>query len=97
MKIFIVFFNFRNFIYLIKCKHFCFRFNSPPNLKTATQLSRTQLKLQLMREQALQEQEKRQVQEKAEREQRPVASAMRVPLHSFAVDVPPQVLQVGRF
>lgn len=68
---------------------------SPPNLKTATPLSRTQLKLQLMREQALQEQERRQAQEKAAREkEKPAASAMRVPLHSIAVDVPPQVLQV---
>lgn len=51
-----------------------------------------------MREQALQEQERRQAQEKAARErEKPIASAMRVPLHSIAVDVPPQVLQVNRF
>ncbi|RZC32019.1 microphthalmia-associated transcription factor [Asbolus verrucosus] len=70
---------------------------SPPNLKTATPLSRTQLKLQLMRDQALMEQE-RQAQERARQaqvmQQRPPASAMKVPLHSLAVDVPPQVLQV---
>ncbi|KRT83672.1 hypothetical protein AMK59_3881 [Oryctes borbonicus] len=72
---------------------------SPPNLKTATLESRTQLKLQLMREQALQEQERRQAQERAQRaqeqqqqQQRPTAPAVRVPLHS--IDVPPQVLQV---
>lgn len=48
-----------------------------------------------MREQALQEQERRQAQEKAARErERPTPSIMRVPLHSIAVDVPPQVLQV---
>ncbi|XP_063928219.1 transcription factor EC isoform X2 [Zophobas morio] len=76
---------------------------SPPNLKTATPLSRTQLKLQLMRDQALMEQE-RQAQERARQAQaqaqaqamqpRPPATAMKVPLHSLAVDVPPQVLQV---
>ncbi|XP_044257436.1 transcription factor EC isoform X2 [Tribolium madens] len=72
---------------------------SPPNLKTATPLSRTQLKLQLMRDQALMEQE-RQAQERARQaqaqamQQRPPASAMKVPLHSLAVEVPPQVLQV---
>lgn len=50
-----------------------------------------------MREQALQEQERRQTQERAQKEQeqqRPPPAAMRVPLHSIAVDVPPQVLQV---
>ncbi|CAH1377656.1 hypothetical protein MTP99_019051 [Tenebrio molitor] len=74
---------------------------SPPNLKTATPLSRTQLKLQLMRDQALMEQE-RQAQERARQaqaqaqqmQQRPAVAAMKVPLHSLAVDVPPQVLQV---
>lgn len=77
---------------------------SPPNLKTATPCSRTQLKQQLMREQALQEQERRQAQERAqkmqEQQQRPpppTPVAMRVPLHSIAVDVPPQVLQVCYF
>lgn len=53
-----------------------------------------------MREQALQEQERRQAQERAQKEQeqqqRPPPAAMRVPLHSIAVDVPPQVLQVRR-
>lgn len=52
-----------------------------------------------MREQALQEQERREAQEKAQRaaqeQQRPPATAMRVPLHSIALDVPPQVLQVS--
>ncbi|KAK4871737.1 hypothetical protein RN001_015861 [Aquatica leii] len=70
---------------------------SPPNLKTATPLSRTQLKQQLMREQALQEQERREAREKAQKasqeNQKNVAPAMRVP-YSIAVDVPPQVLQV---
>lgn len=71
-------------------------------MKTATPVSRTQLKLQLMREQALQEQERRQAQERAQRaqeqqqqQQRPAAPAVRVPLHSIALDVPPQVLQVS--
>lgn len=70
---------------------------SPPNLKTATPLSRTQLKQQLMREQALQEQERREAIEKAQRAsqeaQKPIQTATRLP-YSIAVDVPPQVLQV---
>lgn len=69
---------------------------SPPNLKTVTPLSRTQLKQQLMREQALQEQERREAIEKAQRAARdiqPIQPDMRVP-YSIALDVPPQVLQV---
>lgn len=54
-----------------------------------------------MRDQALQEQERRQAQERAQRaqeqQQRPSAPAVRVPLHSIALDVPPQVLQVSTF
>lgn len=54
--------------------------------------------MQLMRDQAIMEQERREAQEKAMRamqeQQRPPATAMRVPLHSIALDVPPQVLQV---
>lgn len=53
-----------------------------------------------MREQALQEQERRLAQERAQKEQeqqRPPPAAMRVPLHSISVDVPPQVLQVLTF
>jgi hypothetical protein len=54
-----------------------------------------------MRDQALMEQE-RQAQERARQaqaqaqqmQQRPAVAAMKVPLHSLAVDVPPQVLQV---
>lgn len=53
-----------------------------------------------MRDQALMEQQ-RQAQERAahaqaiqQQQQRPLVSAMKVPLHSLAVDVPPQVLQV---
>ncbi|XP_018332309.1 transcription factor EC [Agrilus planipennis] len=70
----------------------------PPTLKTSTPLSRTQLKLQLMREQALQEQERREAQDRAQKaaqeQQRPPAAAVKVPLHSIALDVPPQVFQV---
>lgn len=76
-------------------------FYSPPNLKTATPLSRTQLKLQLMREQALQEQQRRQAQEKAQKDAqmqyKPASPIMRVPLHSIPVEVPPQILQVHPF
>ncbi|XP_017769301.1 PREDICTED: microphthalmia-associated transcription factor isoform X2 [Nicrophorus vespilloides] len=68
---------------------------SPPNLKTVNPLSRTQLKLQLMREQAMQEQERKQNQERMEKsQQQEQMSSMRVPLHNIAVEVPPQVLQV---
>lgn len=67
---------------------------SPPSFKTATQLSRTQLKLQLMREQ-LQEQERREAAAHARRP--PPAPALRVPvqIQSIGIDVPPQVLKVN--
>ncbi|XP_046619284.1 microphthalmia-associated transcription factor isoform X2 [Neodiprion virginianus] len=68
----------------------------PPTFKTATPTSRTQLRLQLMREQ-LQEQERREA-EHQQRFSRPVAAAPRpvppTPLSTIGVDVPPQVLQV---
>lgn len=83
---------------LCVCFYVMLVYYSPPTFKTLTPLSRTQLKQQLMRDQALQEQERRQLQERAQKalEQRPAAAtAMRVPLHSIAVDVPPQVLQVS--
>lgn len=70
---------------------FCY---SPPSFKTATQLSRTQLKLQLMRDQ-LQEQERREAEQRAAHVRRPPpAPALKVPLQSIGIDVPPQVLQV---
>ncbi|XP_072757210.1 transcription factor Mitf isoform X5 [Anoplolepis gracilipes] len=70
----------------------------PPTFKTATPTSRTQLKLQLMREQ-LQEQERRQAEfRQSLQQQRPAAAPPRpVPptsLPTIGVDVPPQVLQV---
>ncbi|XP_076760411.1 transcription factor Mitf isoform X2 [Xylocopa sonorina] len=70
----------------------------PPTFKTATPTSRTQLKLQLMREQ-LQEQERREAELRQNlQQQRPTAAPPRpVPstsLSSIGVDVPPQVLQV---
>nr|XP_022915150.1 transcription factor EB [Onthophagus taurus] len=67
---------------------------SPPNLKTATPVSRTQLKLQLMREQALQQEERLRAEQQRREAQRPPAPAVKVPIHSIALDVPPQVLQV---
>lgn len=71
---------------------------SPPTFKTATPTSRTQLKLQLMREQ-LQEQERRQAEfRQSLQQQRPAAALPRpvppTPLPTIGVDVPPQVLQV---
>ncbi|XP_029034171.2 uncharacterized protein LOC114871845 isoform X2 [Osmia bicornis bicornis] len=71
----------------------------PPTFKTATPTSRTQLKLQLMREQ-LQEQERREAEfRQSLQQQRPAAAPPRpVPttasLSTIGVDVPPQVLQV---
>lgn len=72
--------------------------DSPPTFKTATPTSRTQLKLQLMREQ-LQEQERREAEFRQNLEQqRPTAAPPRpvpsAPLSTIGVDVPPQVLQV---
>lgn len=74
---------------------------SPPTFKTATPTSRTQLKLQLMREQ-LQEQERREAEFRQNlQQQRPTAAPPRpVPstsLSTIGVDVPPQVLQVRSF
>lgn len=71
---------------------------SPPTFKTATPTSRTQLKLQLMREQ-LQEQERREAEFRQNlQQQRPAAAPPRpvppTPLPTIGVDVPPQVLQV---
>ncbi|XP_060818394.1 microphthalmia-associated transcription factor isoform X1 [Bombus pascuorum] len=70
----------------------------PPTFKTATPTSRTQLKLQLMREQ-LQEQERREAEFRQNlQQQRPTTAPPRpVPtttLSTIGVDVPPQVLQV---
>ncbi|KAK9889173.1 hypothetical protein WA026_004454 [Henosepilachna vigintioctopunctata] len=72
----------------------------PPNLKTATPLSRTQLKLQLMRDHSLLEKE-RQMQAEAQRLQQEQHNchqqktpAARVPIHNLPLDVPAQVLQV---
>ncbi|XP_020294650.1 microphthalmia-associated transcription factor [Pseudomyrmex gracilis] len=70
----------------------------PPTFKTATPTSRTQLKLQLMREQ-LQEQERRQAEfRQSLQQQRPAAASPKpvppTPLPTIGVDVPPQVLQV---
>ncbi|XP_057323207.1 transcription factor EC isoform X3 [Microplitis mediator] len=71
---------------------------SPPTFKTATPTSRTQLKLQLMREQ-LQEQERREAEfRQSLQQQKPIAATPKpVPgaqLTTIGVDVPPQVLQV---
>ncbi|XP_032677455.1 transcription factor EC isoform X2 [Odontomachus brunneus] len=70
----------------------------PPTFKTATPTSRTQLKLQLMREQ-LHEQERREAEfRQSLQQQRPAAAPPRpvppTPLPTIGVDVPPQVLQV---
>lgn len=75
---------------------------STPNLKTTNPLSRTQLKLQLMRDHAILEQQ-RQAQErmqKATQQQterphnsKPIPPSVKVPLQSLA-NVPPQILQV---
>ncbi|XP_076676343.1 transcription factor Mitf isoform X2 [Andrena cerasifolii] len=70
----------------------------PPTFKTATPTSRTQLKLQLMREQ-LQEQERRESEfrQNLQLHRPPAAPPRPVPpaaLSTIGVDVPPQVLQV---
>ncbi|XP_066259099.1 transcription factor EC [Euwallacea similis] len=70
---------------------------STPNLKTSTLQTRTQLKLQLMRDQALEQQKRtaeRQRQQEVKQSQRPPPIPVKVPLHTLAVDVPPQVLEV---
>ncbi|KAH1029904.1 hypothetical protein HUJ05_003054 [Dendroctonus ponderosae] len=69
-----------------------------PNLKTSTPQTRTQLKLQLMRDHAILEQQRqtaeRQRQQELKQSQRPSPAPVKVPLHTLAVDVPPQVLEV---
>ncbi|XP_018578937.1 transcription factor EC [Anoplophora glabripennis] len=76
---------------------------STPNLKTTNPLSRTQLKLQLMRDQAILQQQ-RQAQDRIERppqpqkelpphNSKPIPPPVKVPLHSLT-SVPLQVLQV---
>ncbi|KAJ8918758.1 hypothetical protein NQ315_015078, partial [Exocentrus adspersus] len=73
---------------------------STPNLKTANPLSRTQLKLQLMRDHAILEQQ-RQIQERLLTTPQPEKDgvqhsprqSIKVPLQTLA-NVPPQVLQV---
>ncbi|ENN74257.1 hypothetical protein D910_03530, partial [Dendroctonus ponderosae] len=71
---------------------------STPNLKTSTPQTRTQLKLQLMRDHAILEQQRqtaeRQRQQELKQSQRPSPAPVKVPLHTLAVDVPPQVLEV---
>ncbi|CAH1121070.1 unnamed protein product [Ceutorhynchus assimilis] len=71
---------------------------STPNLKTTTPQTRTQLKLQLMRDQAILEQQRqiaeRQRQQEIKQSQRPPPAPVKVPLHTLAVEVPPQVLEV---
>ncbi|XP_060537287.1 transcription factor EC [Cylas formicarius] len=74
---------------------------SRPNLKTTTLQTRTQLKLQLMRDHAILEQQKQAARrQRAQQElqqtqsQRPPPVPVKVPLHSIARDVPPQVLEV---
>ncbi|XP_071439256.1 transcription factor EC isoform X2 [Hetaerina americana] len=67
----------------------------PPTFKTVVPTSRTQMKLQLMREQ-LQEQERREAEAKALEKRPPAATALKVPLNvqTIGVEVPPQVLKV---
>lgn len=67
--------------------------HSPPSFKSATQMSRTQLKQQLMKEQ-LQEQERKEAELRAQIRKPPPAPALKVPIQSIGIDVPPQVLQV---
>ncbi|CAG9816951.1 unnamed protein product [Phaedon cochleariae] len=64
---------------------------SAPNLKTINPASRTQLKLQLMRDQALQLQQQQRLQPHPMNI--PSATPVKVPLNSIA-EVPPQVLHV---
>ncbi|KAG8226685.1 hypothetical protein J437_LFUL005499 [Ladona fulva] len=68
---------------------------SPPTFKTVVPTSRTQMKLQLMREQ-LQEQERREAEAKALEKRPPTAPTLKVPLNvqTIGVEVPPQVLKV---
>jgi hypothetical protein len=73
-----------------------------PTLKTINPTSRTQLKQQLQREQLLQEAERKeaekrvqqQIQQQQQQQQQQQSTALKVPLQSIGVDVPPQVLQV---
>jgi MITF/TFEB/TFEC/TFE3 N-terminus len=58
-------------------------------------MSRTQLRQQLQREQLIQEAERKEAERKAQQQQQQTASdALKVPLQSIDVDVPPQILQV---
>lgn len=76
-----------------------------PTFKTATPTSRTQLKQQLQREQLQelerQDLERREAEKKQQKAQQASSNAntntnaLKVPLQSIGVDVPPQVLQVG--
>lgn len=63
-----------------------------PTFKTAIPTSRTQLKQQLQREQ-LQELERREAEKRPPQQQQ--TTALKVPIQSIGVDVPPQVLQVS--
>lgn len=64
-----------------------------PTFKTVTPTSRTQLKQQLQREQ-LQELERREAEKRPTIPQEQETPAIKVPLQSIGVDLPPQVLQV---
>ncbi|XP_049806377.1 microphthalmia-associated transcription factor isoform X1 [Schistocerca nitens] len=65
----------------------------PPTFKTVTPTSRTQLKLQLMREK-WQEEERREAEKQAQQQSSSTSIKVPVNIHSFGIDVPPQVLQV---
>ncbi|KAF7267518.1 hypothetical protein GWI33_019259 [Rhynchophorus ferrugineus] len=68
-----------------------------PNLKTATPQTRTQLKLQLMRDQAIMEQQRQAIQaqrQQQDKDNHKVATPVKVPIQNLALDVPPQVLEV---
>jgi hypothetical protein len=68
-------------------------FPRPPNLKTSSTPSRTQLKLQLQRDQLLQESERREIENQQQKSSSEEAS--KVEMQSIGLDVPPQILQVG--
>lgn len=64
----------------------------PPNLKTSSTPSRTQLKLQLQKQQIEEESERKAIESQQETYQK--ESESKVEMQSIGLDVPPQILQV---
>lgn len=66
----------------------------PPNLKTSSTVSRTQLKLQLQRDQLLQEAERKVMSTEHPKFNNSEEDSNKIELRSIGLDVPPQILKV---